>query len=161
AKATDVHWDYPLLPARLTAASCGACHAPDSPLMAKHAPSLAEGRRLFLDRGCQSCHKLRGVGGQLGPALHGIGSKIKHQLPMAHVEGQHTLANWRAQHFDRPQVVVPGSQMRPPRLTPGENQALTTYMLSLRKTGHPQEYVPADRIAALDREIHHKEADPA
>src|SRR5262245_51503378 len=121
AKATDVHWDYPLLPARLTAASCGTCHAAGSPLMARHAPALARGRQLFLDRGCQSCHKLGGVGGQLGPALDGVGGKIKHQLPMAHVRGEHTLANWLEQHFDRPQGVVPGSRMRPPRLTAGEN----------------------------------------
>src|SRR5262249_35330019 len=32
AKATDVFWDYPLLPTRLTDASCGACHSADSPL---------------------------------------------------------------------------------------------------------------------------------
>ncbi|HKB38812.1 MAG TPA: c-type cytochrome, partial [Gemmataceae bacterium] len=160
AKATDVHWDYPLLPARLTAASCGTCHAADSPLMARHAPALAQGRQLFLDRGCQSCHKLGGIGGQLGPALDGEGDKIKHQLPMAHIKGDHTLANWLEQHFDRPQVLVPGSQMRPPRLTPSENEALTIYMLSLRKRDLPRTYVPADRIAALDTEIHHKVTDP-
>jgi mono/diheme cytochrome c family protein len=161
AKATDVHWDYPLLPARLTAASCGTCHAAGSPLMARHAPALARGRQLFLDRGCQSCHKLGGVGGQLGPTLDDEGAKIRHQLPMAHVRGELTLANWLGQHFDHPQAVVPGSQMRPPRLTAEENEALTVYMLSLRKRDLPQTYVPGDRIAALDEEIHRKEKDPA
>lgn len=160
AKATDVHWDYPLLPARLTAASCGACHSAESPLMAEHAPALARGRQLFLERGCQSCHKLGGVGGQLGPGLDGEGDKIRHQLPMAHVKGELTLANWLEQHFDRPQVIVPGSQMRPPRLTPAENEAMTIYMLSLRRRDRPQRYVPGDRVAALDREIHHKETNP-
>jgi mono/diheme cytochrome c family protein len=161
AKATDVFWDYPLLPARLTQASCGACHSADSPLMAKHAPKLARGRRLFLDRGCQSCHKLRGVGGQLGPALDGEGLKIKHQLPMAHVKGEHTLANWLRQHFDHPQRVVANSQMRPPRLTFAENEALTVYMLSLQNRDLPQTYVPPDRVAAWDRELHRKVKDPA
>jgi mono/diheme cytochrome c family protein len=161
AKASDVFWDYPLLPARLTQASCGTCHAADSPLMAEHAPALALGRQLFVDRGCQSCHKLHGVGGQLGPALDGEGEKIKHQLPMAHVHGAHTLPNWLAQHFDNPQALVPGSQMRPPRLTPAETDALTIYTLSLSKRDLPQTYVPADRIASLDREIHQKELDPA
>jgi mono/diheme cytochrome c family protein len=160
AKATDVFWDYPLLPARLTEASCGACHAADSPLMAERAPKLAQGRRLFLERGCQSCHKLDGVGGQLGPALDGVGSKIKHQLPMAHVAGEHTLANWLTQHFDQPQAIVPGSKMRPPRLTAMENEALTIYMLSLRSRELPRNYLPADRIAALDDAIHHKPTDP-
>jgi mono/diheme cytochrome c family protein len=161
AKATDVFWDYPLLPARLTQASCGTCHAADSPLMAKQAPALALGRQLFVDRGCQSCHKLDGVGGQLGPALDGEGQKIKHQLPMAHVHGDHTLPNWLEQHFANPQAIVPGSQMRPPRLTPAEKEALTIYMLSLSKRDLPQTYIPPDWIASRDRELHQKEVDPA
>jgi mono/diheme cytochrome c family protein len=160
AKASDVHWDYPLLPKRLTVARCGTCHAADSSLMARHAPALTRGRQLFLDRGCQACHKLGGVGGQLGPALDGEGDKIKHQLPMAHVQGDHTLANWLGQHFEKPQAIVPGSQMRPPRLTLAENEALTIYMLSLRRRDLPQTYVPADRIAALNAEIYHKVTDP-
>jgi mono/diheme cytochrome c family protein len=161
AKASDVYWDYPMLPVGLTQASCGACHAADSTLMAKHAPKLARGRELFIDRGCQSCHKLGGVGGQLGPALDGVGMKIKHQLPMAGVKGEHTLANWLNQHFASPQGIVANSQMRPPRLTPAENEALTVYMLSLQNRDLPQNYTPADRVAAWDSDLHHKTKDPA
>lgn len=161
AKASDVHWDYPLLPARFTQASCGTCHAADSLLMATHAPRLAEGRRLFEERGCQGCHKLDGVGGQLGPSLDEIGRKIRHQLPMAHVRGEHTLVNWLQQHFDDPQHVVPGSQMRPPRLTPTENEALTTYMLSLGKQDLPQTYIAPDRILSRAETLRHKETDGA
>lgn len=161
AKATDVFWDYPLLPAKYTQASCGTCHAADSPLTAQHAPALARGRELFVERGCQSCHKLDGVGGQLGPVLDGEGLKIKHQLPMANVQGDHTLVNWLKQHFDSPQHLVAGSQMRPPRLTPAENDALTIYMLSLGKRDLPQNYIPGDRIASQDRELHQKEMNPA
>lgn len=160
AKASDVHWDYPLLPVRLTEASCGACHSADLPPMARQAPRLALGRQLFLNRGCQSCHKLNGVGGQLGPALDGEGMKIKHQMPMAHVTGEQTLANWLQQHFDQPQSVVANSQMRPPRLTPAENEALTIYMLSLHTRDWPQTYVPADRVAAWNSELHQKVTDP-
>jgi mono/diheme cytochrome c family protein len=160
AKATDVYWDYPLLPKHLTDASCGACHSPDSLLMAEHAPKLARGRQLFLERGCQSCHKVNGIGGQLGPALDGEGLKIKHQLPMAHVNGEHTLPNWLSQHFGGPQGVVPGSQMRPPRLTPVENEALTVYMLSLQNRELPQALMPADRVAAWNSELFDKPKDP-
>jgi mono/diheme cytochrome c family protein len=161
AKAVDVHWDYPLLPLNLTQASCGSCHATDSKEMQTHAPLLAEGRQLFVDRGCQSCHKINGVGGQLGPALDTIGMRIKHQLPMANVAGEHTLPNWLAQHFDNPQKIVAGSQMRPPKLTVSENVALTVYMLSLSNRDLPQTYVPKDRIAAQNREHFHKEMDGA
>jgi mono/diheme cytochrome c family protein len=160
AAAVEAYWDYPLLPARLTQASCGACHAPDAPLMARHAPRLAEGRQLFLERGCQSCHKVGGVGGQLGPALDGIGLKIKHQLPMAQVKGEHTVANWLGHHFDNPQQIVAGSRMRPPRLTRSENEALTIYMLSLQNRDWSQQYMPADRVAAWSRELHEKTVDP-
>lgn len=161
SKATDVHWDYPLLPANLTQASCGACHAAGGPLMAEHAPLLAQGRKLFLDRGCLACHKLDGAGGQLGPALDGIGRKIKQQLPMTHLKGEHTLVNWLREHFDSPQTVVPGSKMRPPRLTPTEDLALTAYMLSLQAFDLPMTYLPADRVVARAAEIEHQEADPA
>jgi mono/diheme cytochrome c family protein len=157
AKASDVHWDYPLLPARLTQASCGLCHAAESPLVARHAPALALGHRLFLERGCLSCHKLDGVGGQLGPALDGEGLKTRHQLPMAHVKGERTLPTWLKEHFDHPQKIVPGSQMRPPRLTAAENEALTIYILSLRRRDIPQTYIAPDRIAALNDALHHKE----
>jgi mono/diheme cytochrome c family protein len=160
AKASDVHWDYPLLPARLTQASCGLCHAADSPLMARHAPALALGHRLFQDRGCRSCHKLDGVGGQLGPALDGEGLKTRHQLPMAHVKGEPTLASWLAEHFDNPQKLVAGSQMRPPRLNGTENEGLTIYMLSLRRRDLPQNYIAPDRIASLDAALHRKEIRP-
>src|SRR5262249_11668407 len=146
--------------ARMRGQGCGRCQAAAPPLMARQAPALAQGRQLFLDRGCQSCHKLGGVGGQLGPALDGEGHKIKHQLPMAHIKGDHTLANWLQQHFDKPQAIVPGSQMRPPRLTRAETEALTISMPSLRKRDLPQTYVPPDRIAALDTEIHRKEINP-
>jgi mono/diheme cytochrome c family protein len=161
ATAVEEYWDYPVLPVPLTQASCGACHAPDSPLMARHAPRLAEGRKLFLERGCQSCHKVGGVGGQLGPALDGEGLKIKHQLPMAHVQGEHTLANWLTRHFDNPQQIVAGSRMRPPRLTRSENEAVTTYMLSLQNRDWSQQYLPADRVAAWNRELHEKTTDGA
>lgn len=161
AKGSDVHWDYPLLPARLTQASCGRCHAAGSPLMTSHAPGLARGRQLFLDLGCQSCHKLDGVGGQLGPALDGEGDKIRHQLPMGHVRGEPTLATWLSEHFASPQVVVPGSQMPPPRLTPEENEALTIYMLSLTNRDLPGTYLPADRLVALAERASKPEMNPA
>ncbi len=154
AKAVEAHWDYPLLPAELTESSCGVCHGPDSELMRRNAPTLARGRQLFVDRGCQSCHKLDGVGGQLGPALDGEGLKTRHVLPMVNVTGETTLANWLAQHFDHPQRIVAGSRMPPPRLTRPENRALTTYMLSLQDRDLPQTYLAPDKVAQWNERLH-------
>lgn len=161
AKAVDVFWDYPLLPANLTQSSCGICHGADSELMQKHAPKLARGRQLFVDRGCQSCHKLGGQGGQLGPALDSEGMKTTHVLPMANITGERTLASWLSQHFDDPQLVVAGSQMQPPKLTPSENEALTIYMLSLQGRQLPQKYLARDKVAEWDQAVNTRDMDAA
>lgn len=153
AKATDVYWDYPLLPANLTQSSCGLCHGAESDLVRQFAPKLALGRQLFVDRGCQSCHKLGGQGGQLGPALDREGMKTRHVLPMASVSGDPTVANWLSLHFGDPQRIVAGSQMPPPRLTPAENEALTVYMLSLQGRDLPQNYLAKDKVADWAQEL--------
>jgi mono/diheme cytochrome c family protein len=51
--------------------------------------------------------------------------------------------------------------MRPPRLSAAETEALTIYMLSLHGRDLPQNYVPADRVAAWDAQLHQKTKDPA
>ena len=160
AKAIGEFWDYPLLPPNLTESSCGLCHGTESELIREHAPKLALGRRLFVDRGCQSCHKLGGQGGQLGPALDREGMKTAHVLPMAAITGEHTVANWLGQHFIDPQRVVPGSQMPPPRLTPPEVEALTIYMLSLQGRDLPQNYLAKDKVAEWDRVLNARTNDP-
>lgn len=159
AQAHDAHWDYPLLPGRLTESSCGVCHAPDSGLSKKHAPKLALGRKLFVDRGCQGCHKLTGLGGLLGPALDDEGRKTVHTLITAHLSGERTVPNWLQQHFDSPQRIVPGSQMPPPKLLPHENEALVVYMLSLQTRDLPRAYIARDAIAALDQRVNHPTMD--
>ncbi|MCG3179791.1 MAG: hypothetical protein BIFFINMI_02135 [Phycisphaerae bacterium] len=161
AKAVDAHWDYPVLPPGLTQSSCGICHDAGSPLMAEHAPKLALGRRLFEDLGCQSCHRLHGVGGQLGPALDNEGLKTRHTQPMADVVGEPTLANWLVQHFADPQAVVPGSRMPPPHLTARQTEALTVYMLSLQDRDLPQTYVAGDLVTGWDRRLHQRTTDGA
>jgi len=140
------HWDYPLLPTALVQSSCGLCHATDE-IAGKGGEVLAQGRSLFLSKGCPSCHKLGGRGGSLGPALDGEGSKVAGQLPMVHVSGHHTLPDWLGQHFESPQRVVPGSQMEPPQPSAEENRALTTYMLSLQSRSVPASYLtPAKHL---------------
>lgn len=146
AKAEDAHWDTPLLPANLTQSACGVCHSAEE-VATRGGEKYALGKQLFETKGCISCHKLEGRGGSLGPALDGVGLKVKGQLPMAGLSGPHTLPQWLTEHFDNPQKIVAGSQMRPPQLSREENEALTIYMLSLQNRDLPRSYLsPAKHL---------------
>ncbi len=153
AKAEDYFWDYPLLPASMTEASCNSCHDPRA-LPRDAAPRLARGMELFNEKGCSSCHKLEGQGGVLGPALDNVGLKTKHQFIRTHLKGSQTVWNWVQQHFRDPKGIVPGSLMPSPALTAPENEALTVYMLSLRRPGLPEEYLAAGKIEQKYARLH-------
>lgn len=153
AKAVGYHWDYPLLPLEYTQASCSVCHSA-AEVAADGGGTYAEGLRLYEEKGCASCHKLDGRGGSLGPALDGVGLKVRGQLPMAHVEGPHTLPQWLVEHFEDPQTVVAGSQMPPPRLSREELQALTVYILSLQNRDLPRTYLSPEKHLELYQQAH-------
>lgn len=148
AKAEDYFWDYPLLPKELTESSCGLCHTPPE-LDGRGGTQLASGARLFEEKGCRGCHQLGGRGGTIGPALDNEGLKIKHQLPMAAIEGPHTVPQWLIEHFQDPQKIVAGSQMKTPGLSHDEIQALTTFMLAQQQRDLPRSYLSPSYHAAL------------
>ncbi len=111
-------WDEPLLKGEYRQSSCGACHqGGDVP----GAPVLAQGRQLYLQRGCPACHRIRGVGGIVGPDLTFVG-------------GRRRDPEWHLHHFRDPQATSPGSTMPPFKHLPdSELKGLTVYMLSLRE----------------------------
>ena len=111
-------WEEPLLPAEYRQATCGRCHfGADLP----GAPLLSRGRQLYAQRGCVACHRIRSVGGALGPDLTFIGSRKRDPA-------------WHLRHFKEPQATSPGSTMPPFKHLPEEElKALTVYMLSLRE----------------------------
>ncbi len=148
AKAEDYFWDYPLLPKELTESSCGLCHTPTE-LDGRGASTLAAGAQLFENKGCRGCHQLGGRGGSIGPALDNEGLKIKHQLPMAAVDGLHTVPQWVIEHFRDPQKIVAGSQMKTPGLNHDEILALTTFMLAQQQRDLPRSYLSPAYHAAL------------
>lgn len=151
AKADGYHWDYPLLPPELTQASCALCHTPQE-VDGVGGERLAAGARLFAEKGCYSCHKIGGRGGNMGAVLDREGLKVKGQLPMAGVEGPHTVPQWLIEHFADPQKIVAGSLMRNPGLSYDETLALTTYMLSLQERDLPRSYVtPALNASMAER----------
>jgi len=145
AKAVDSYWDTPLLPRELLESSCGICHDPKA-MAKKGAPILAEGARLFEEKGCHGCHRLGGLGGALGAALDSAGLRTRHQLTMANLPGEKTTFRWLDLHFKDPQGIVAGSLMKPDYPTDEEARALTVFMLSLQADRE----LP-DRAVARDR----------
>jgi mono/diheme cytochrome c family protein len=155
AKAEDAFWDYPLLPRELTQATCATCH--DPAYLVQKAPAqvtlLSEGRRLFEEKSCASCHKIGGRGGTLGRALDNEGLRTKHQLVLSKLAPPHTTWRWHQAHLLDPAGVVPGSQMINPNVTEEEAQALTAYLLSLRQRDVPESYLAPDKIAEKFRAL--------
>ncbi len=113
------------------------------------APGLIEAKALFHSLGCRGCHQVNGVGGSDGPDLSRAGQRDPGQTSFAGVRGEHTLANWFAEHFQSPAAVVPGSQMPALGLTHQQIDQLVLYVFSLRRIEAPEALWPQDRVRAL------------
>jgi mono/diheme cytochrome c family protein len=135
-------------------ASFGPIAEPDREAIDAHlasragAPRLVEAKALFHSLGCRGCHKVAGVGGDDGPDLTRVGERDPGQLAFEHVPGERTLAAWLAAHFVAPSRVVPGSLMPELALDGDQVEALTGYMLSLRRATVTDLPWPNDRIRA-------------
>lgn len=79
---------------------------------------VAEGKRLFTDRGCYGCHTMGASGTPIAPDLSRVGSK--------HTEGD--LIAWLLD----PKEQKPGAHMPMLELTSGEARALAAYLSLLR-----------------------------
>lgn len=112
------------------------------------APRLVEAKGVFHSLGCRGCHKVAGVGGDDGPDLTRVGEKDPGLLDFSHVPGARTVANWLDAHFRAPASVVAGSTMPQLGLDDAAIDALTFYMLSLRRSDQPEAFWPKDRIRA-------------
>ncbi|HUK34867.1 MAG TPA: c-type cytochrome [Vicinamibacterales bacterium] len=69
-------WDYPMLPTKMTEASCAKCHKQE--IYVPTAPALNVAYATFERAGCYACHKTRGFEDvrKPGPILTKIGSKL-------------------------------------------------------------------------------------
>ncbi|MCG6550924.1 MAG: c-type cytochrome [Candidatus Magnetominusculus sp. LBB02] len=143
----QTHWDHPLLPLKYAQSACVQCH--DIAMLSKNGgEKVAQGEALFKEKGCRGCHKVDGVGGDLGKALDGVGYQPIAYFPMKHVAGEHTVYNWLKQHFDDPRAIVPESAMKV-KLTPEEVDLLTTYVLSFRPDEAPRKYRRIDYTSMM------------
>lgn len=134
----DTFWDYPIIPFKYIQSSCAICH--DYKMLEEEGMhTVVKGERLFREKGCLGCHKLNGVGGDLGAALDGVASRPLLYFPMANVIGDRTAYNWMKQHFDDPQAIVDNSEMKS-SLSDEEAEQLTTFMFTLRREELPSNY---------------------
>lgn len=81
-------------------------------------PNVLEGRKLFLEKGCFSCHSVASQGGKIGPALDDVGLRRS--------------PDWIMKHFRDPQAVTPGSVMPKFGFSEIQIRALTEFVLHLR-----------------------------
>jgi cbb3-type cytochrome c oxidase subunit III len=112
------------------------------------APRLVEAKGVFHSLGCRGCHKVAGVGGDDGPELTRAGEKDPGLLDFSHVTGAHTVADWHAAHLRAPASIVPGSNMPQLGLSDAQIDALTFYLMSLRRSERPEAFWPKDRVRA-------------
>ena len=127
------HWDEPMLPLKFIQASCGQCHeASDNPA----APQLARGQELFETVGCRGCHKLDGVGGNIGPELDKVGARRS--------------PDWLRAHFLEPAAVTPGSGMPPQKFSEPDIEAIVLFMLSQTGADLPSFYASMKVIPSAE-----------
>jgi ubiquinol-cytochrome c reductase cytochrome b subunit len=79
--------------------------------------SYVAGAQIYVNSLCQSCHKVNGQGGEIGPALDGLASRRSKE--------------WVLQHFASPQKLSPGSVMPPYHFKPTQEDALLSYLFAL------------------------------
>lgn len=110
------------------------------------APRLMAGRTLAFGMGCRGCHIIGGVGGEDGPTLDGVGTKVLEDLDWSAIQGAHTLEHWHREHLLDPARVTEDSEMPNLGLTNDEADLLTTFVMSMRAREVPAETSPRDRI---------------
>ncbi len=111
--AHDTSINNPFLSSRQTWAYCGKCHMTIFPsdFSLTGADRLAAGRTIFLENGCQGCHRIRGVGGIHGPDLTDLGSRTLASFDFRKINGRHDIEIWHREHLRRPQEIATGSIM--------------------------------------------------
>lgn len=90
---------------------------PAKPPLARETPGSAGQRPVLFQQLCVACHSLGGAGGNVGPALDGVGKKFD----------QAYFSNW----LKDPAAVKPGTKMPKLPLTPEQIQELSAFLDTL------------------------------
>lgn len=91
------------------------------------------GKRLFVDKGCSSCHVIAGVPVQkdFGPDLSRLGSKTVSELYFGEAKIPHTLRAYIQTKITNPLAVNPAARMPQFHLSQDDIDAITTALLSM------------------------------
>lgn len=79
---------------------------------------VAEGKQIFHEYACYGCHKIAGQGGEVGPDLSSVGSRLRPDYLVAFLQN--------------PQAFIPGSPMKISELWEDEVRSLVAYLVSLK-----------------------------
>jgi len=106
-------------------------------LGAASADEVRTGRRLFVEKGCVSCHSIQGVAAQkdFGPDLSSLGGKNASQLEFGNSNIPHNLISYIQAKITDPHSVNPAARMPQYHLEEQDLEAITTALLGM--TGSP------------------------
>jgi mono/diheme cytochrome c family protein len=92
------------------------------------------GRRLFLEKGCASCHSIGGLNPQkdFGPDLSALGGKNATELDFGNAKIPHNLVAYIQAKLEDPASVNPAARMPQYNWNPSDLDAVTTALLSMK-----------------------------
>jgi mono/diheme cytochrome c family protein len=98
---------------------------------------VQQGKRLFVQKGCSSCHVIEGIPTptEFGPDLSRLGGKSISQLDLGQSKIPHNLISYIRAKVTDPHSVNPAARMPQFRFTRDDLDAITTALLSM--TGAP------------------------
>ncbi|MBI5375734.1 MAG: c-type cytochrome [Candidatus Schekmanbacteria bacterium] len=141
--------ERPMLTGPFVQSSCLKCH---ENLRDIGADVAARGEKIFREKGCQNCHKIKGVGGHLGPDLTLISDAsiyLKHATePNLHEYLKRFKGNYNTAFIYEsvllPKAQPPDSAMVDFHLTEAEAFPVTVYLKGMTKSNVPSSYIPVE-----------------
>jgi mono/diheme cytochrome c family protein len=156
------HWEKPLLKGTMLQASCVQCHDNHGELLVKgevYTSEIVRAKKLVQEAGCIGCHQVGGEGGVISVDFKDeTSNKPLSRIDFTHTglpQDQWTLQNWIKVHLVQdPARVTPGdpkallgtepiapSGMPPYLMNDKDADAITAWILGLKRTGIPPEFL--------------------
>lgn len=88
--------------------------------------SVNDGKRLFYAKGCMECHSVLGAGGELAPALDGIGKRVGREAILSRINSAELLQLGLGGEYQ-----LRGTSMPPSNLSRAEVSSIADFLMSL------------------------------